>query len=299
MGVVLLIRMRVALVALVATCSIAGTARAAEVSFPTHFCGSFLYWTPPQAGEAGWWWRVDVTYRDVGCVKAMAVVRALWFGPTVTHGGPSDALAWYTMPRFPGWTCIEGPQSGLCHSGIGVTGFTETVVHIPPADPCALQWPGGLSQRLSRGRLVYSREQSLRMVCQGFGTDTGGLHVDWLTPGMRCTLIANALHARYGIEELFVDGPCSAADLAQHPGVVSALGAACGTASDLLGLTMPVIGQLSGLACDEAPAVGTAFGTHLESHHEFQVARDVIRGRCLEFQQYLGSSSWHAVRCLR
>lgn len=300
MGVVHPIRICVVLVALSAALALAGTARAASPSFPTHRCGSFLYWTPPQDGEAGWWWRVDVTFRDVSCAKAMAVVRALWFGPTVTHGGPSDALAWYTMPRLPGWKCIEGPESGICQKGIGVAGFNLTVVQLPPADPCALQWPGGLSSRVSRGRLVYSREQSLRMVCEGFGTDTSGLHIDWLTPGMKCTLIAAALKARYGTEELFTDGACSVAELIRHPGAVSALGLACATASDLLGMPMPVISRISGLLCDEAPAVGTAFGTHLEAHHEFEVARDVVHHeRCLEFQQYLGSSSWHAVPCLR
>jgi hypothetical protein len=300
MGVGRPIRVCVVLAALCAALAFAGTAQAATPSFPTHRCGSFLYWTPPQAGEAGWWWRIDVTFRDVSCVTAMSVIRTLWFGPTVTHGGPSDALAWYTMPRFPSWRCIEGPQSGLCNKDTAAAGFTETVVNLPPADPCALQWPGGLSTRHSGGRLIYSRSQSLQNVCEGFGTDTGGLSIDWLTPGMKCTLIAAALKARYGTEELFTDGACSAAELAQHPGVVSALGAACATASDLLGLSMPVIGQLSGLACDASPAVGTAFGAHLEAHHEFQVAQDVIhRGRCLEFRQYFGVSSWHAVGCVR
>jgi hypothetical protein len=167
-----------------------------------------------------------------------------------------------------------------------------------PKDLCAREWPGGHSVHRRGGRLVYDRRESLRMVCQGFGTDTGGLHVDWLTSGMKCAVIATAVGVRYHINELFVDGPCSAVDVARYPGVVAAIGAACATASDLLGLPYPVLGKLSGLACASAPAVGTGFGTWLESHHEFAVAKDVIRrGRCLEFRQYSGVSSWHAARC--
>jgi hypothetical protein len=141
------------------------------------------------------------------------------------------------------------------------------------------------------------------MVCQGFGTDTGGLHVDWLTWGMKCTLVAAALGARYGESpEFAADAVCSAAGIVQHPSAVSVIGAACATASDLLGLSLnaPIIGTLAGLACAAAPAIGSGFGTKLESHHEFQVARDVMRhGRCLEFRQFLGVSSWHAVACAK
>jgi hypothetical protein len=93
---------------------------------------------------------------------------------------------------------------------------------------------------------------------------------------MKCTLIATALNARYQTNEMFVDGVRSAVELAQHPGVISSLGFACSTASDLLGLPLPTMGKISGLACDEAPAVGTGFGSQLESHQGFAVAKDVL-----------------------
>ena len=274
----------------------------AAPNWPTHRCGSFLYWVTPQYGNAGLWYSIGVFNADVGCEKAMGLIEDFWHGQGVHHGGPSDAQSWWTLPRYPGWKCRQGAAAGSCTLQNGIAAYEVRIVHnVAPADPCALKWPGGLSQHVRGGRLVYSREASLRMVCQGFGTDTGGLHVDWLTPGMKCALIATAIGVRYGEGTgMFTDGVCSATDLAQHPGVVSALGAACSTASDLLELPLAEIGTLSGLACAGAPAVGTAFGTSLESHHEFAVAKDVLhRGLCLEFRQYFGVSSWHAVRCLQ
>jgi hypothetical protein len=287
------------MVVLVAALSVTGVALATP-RWPTHRCGSFVYWVPPEAGLAGLWYRIDVLNHDVGCDKATALIRGFWSGQGVHHGGSSDARSWWTLPHFPDWQCREGAAAGSCTLRGGIAAYEVTIVHnIPPADPCALTWPGGLSRRLAGGRLVYSREQSRRMVCQGFGTTSGGLHVDWLTPGMRCAVAATVIGARYELTGLFVDGACSGAELAQHPGVVSAVGAACATASDLLGLPLPVLGHISGLACASAPAVGTGFGTWLESHHEFAVAKDVIHhGRCLEYRHYLGVSSWHAVRCL-
>jgi hypothetical protein len=136
------------------------------------------------------------------------------------------------------------------------------------------------------------------MVCQGFGTDTGGLHIDWLTSGMKCAIIAAVIGARYDATGIFVGGACSLEELRAHPGVVSSVGLACSTASDLLGLGLKALGAISGLACAEAPAVGQGLGNYLESHHEYQVAKDVIhRGKCLEYRHYLSVSSWHAVDC--
>jgi hypothetical protein len=115
---------------------------------------------------------------------------------------------------------------------------------------------------------------------------------------MKCALIATVIGAHYERSGLFVDGVCSGAALAARPGVVSALGAACATASDLLGLPDKVLGKISGLACAAAPALGTAFGTYLESHHEYDVAKDVIRhDKCLEYRDYFTVASWHAVAC--
>lgn len=292
--------LRIMVLALLAAVSMTGAAHAAP-SWPTHRCGSFLHWIPPQYALAGLWYRIEVLHADVGCREAMAVIETFWSGEGVHHGGQSDAASWWTLPRHPGWECREGAGAGSCTQKNRIAAYEVTIVrNVPPADPCALKWPGGLSKREHGGRLVYSREQSLRMVCQGFGTDTGGLHIDWLTPGMRCALIATALAVRYGdTAGMVADGVCSAKELVQHPGVVSALGTACSTASDLLGLSMQEVGQLSGLLCAAAPAVGTGFGTKLESHHEFAVAKDVLhRHKCLEYRHYLGVSTWHAVRCL-
>jgi hypothetical protein len=167
-------------------------------------------------------------------------------------------------------------------------------------DPCIAAYPSPpLPTKLPGGRLVYSRARSLQMVCQGFGTDTGGLNIDWLTPGMACAVVAAGLGAaQYESASLFVDGACSGADLALHPGVVSVLETACSTASDLLGIPEPVIGRISGLACAAAPVVGQGLGTWLETHHEYDVARKVMHTHdCIEWRDSGGIVSWHAVAC--
>jgi hypothetical protein len=223
------------------------------------------------------------------------------FATDTGHAGAPALLAWHEKGR----TYMASERYVLLDRALGalvplVQSLGPISIPPPPVDPCAARWPAGRSVRLSRVRLVYDREESLRMVCQGFGTDTGGLRVNWLTWGMKCAVLAVAIGARYGDSAQFAaDGACSAAEIAQHPGAVSAIGAACSTASDLLEIPMPVIGQLSGLGCEGAPALGITFGTWLESHHEFAVARDALhKDRCLEFQQFLGSS-WHAVACPR
>jgi hypothetical protein len=226
--------------------------------------------------------------------------RSVYAVETGRAGAPS-MLAWHEQGRT--YMAIQR-YVGLDEAFGNLVPLVESLRPIAPplpTDPCAAAWPGGRSVRRSNGRLVYDRQESLRMVCQGFGTDTGGLHVDWLTWGMKCTLVATAVGARYGdAPEFAADAVCSAAEIARHPSAVSVIGAACATASDLLGLSLnaPIIGTLGGLACASAPAIGSGFGTKLESHHEFQVARDVVQhGRCLEFRQFLGVSSWHAVAC--
>jgi len=276
-------------------------ARAATPSFPTHRCGAFLYWEVPQNGQAGFWWRVSVLNRGVSCAAATTVIRELWYGQSVQHGGPSDAETSFTLPRFPGWQCQEGPVGGVCTEGGAVAGFDLGAIdHLPPTSPCELMWPGGTAKRLSQGRLVYSRAQSRRMVCDGFGTTVAGQPVDWADPGLQCALIATTVGIRYSdTAGMFADGVCSASELVHHPGLVSGLGATCTAASDLLGISIPEVGQLSGLLCAAAPAVGTGIGTKLESNHEFAVAKDVVhRGRCLQYREFLGISSWTAVRCL-
>jgi hypothetical protein len=65
------------------------------------------------------------------------------------------------------------------------------------------RWPNDRAQRRSHGRLIYDRDTSLRMVCQGFGTDTGGLSINWLNWGMKCAIVAKAIGARYHLDPMF------------------------------------------------------------------------------------------------
>gem|GEM_PF-6829937 len=236
---------------------------------------------------------VDLSVRQlrVGALSVYAVETG--------HAGTPSLLAWSEQGRT--YTVSERYVSISAALGTLVA-LVESLHPLSSArqlDPCTVRWKAAGSVRRHGGRLIYNRNASLRMVCQGFGTDTGGIHVDWLNWGMRCALVAAAIGARYGEDGEFVaDGACSAPEVARHPGVVSAIGAACSTAGGLLGFSMPLLGKISGVACTEAPAVGAKFGTWLESHHEFQVARDVIRrGLCIEYRQDLGVSSWHAVGC--
>jgi hypothetical protein len=63
-------------------------------------------------------------------------------------------------------------------------------------------------------------------------------------------------------------------------------------------MTKRALGKISGLACAAAPAVGHGFGNFLEGHHEYAVAKDVIRHRkCIEYRNYFSVVSWHAVTC--
>ena len=223
--------------------------------------------------------------------------RTVWAMET-GHSADPALLAWREQGRT--YMAVER-YVGLDEALPVLTPLVESLqpLPVPPPDPCAGRWPTERSVRHKGGRLIYDRHTSLRKVCEGFGTDTGGLHIHWLTWGMKCALVAVAIGARYGDDaEFLANGACAAAEVIRHPSAVSAVGAVCSTASNLLGLKFKTLGRISGLACEAAPSVGDAFGTKLESHHEFAVAKDVTRkGRCLEYRYYLHVSSWHAVRC--
>jgi len=165
-------------------------------------------------------------------------------------------------------------------------------------EPCAAAYRGGSSHKFSGGRLIYDRKESLLRVCQGFGTQGSGVDVKWLNAGMKCALISAATPSKYAALSFAVDDACGAHELATHPGAVAAIGSVCGLASDFLGLALKVVGKISGLACAAAPSVGRTLANRLEGNHEYHVAKDIIHTkRCLEFRQYFGVSSWHAVSC--
>lgn len=216
------------------------------------------------------------------------------------HSGAPSMFAWHEQGRT--YMAIERYVE-LDQALQDLRPLVESLQPLPaPAvDPCNQRWANGRSTRVKGGRLVYDRSSSLNMVCHGFGTNSGGLHVHWLSWGMQCALLATALGARYGEQaEFLANGACAIEEIRRHPGLVSGIGAACSTAASLLGLQLRVVGELAGLACAGAPQLGTAFGTKLEADHEFRVARDVMRKqRCLEYRKHLGVSSWHAVRCRR
>jgi hypothetical protein len=164
-------------------------------------------------------------------------------------------------------------------------------------DPCNAI--AGSRSHFPGGRTIWNRNASIQAICQGFGTNTGGLHINWLSTGMKCAVLAAGLGvAHYEAQSLVVSGACSGAEIAAHPGLVSGVSTACSVASDLLGLYSQQLGAISGVGCAAAGTVGAGLGPWLEGHHEFAVARDIMRRRlCLEYRSYFGIVGWHAVTC--
>ena len=87
---------------------------AAAPSWPTHRCGSFRHWVPPEYGLAGFYYRITVLNRNVSCRTAMGLIRGFWSGKGVHHGGPSDAQSWWTLKAYAGWRCGQGAGAGSC-----------------------------------------------------------------------------------------------------------------------------------------------------------------------------------------
>jgi len=119
-------------------------------------------------------------------------------------------------------------------------------------DVCIDAYHSGISKTHS-GRTTYDHAASLLQICEGFGTQTSGLGVHWLTPQMQCALIGVA--AGVGKQDLghFIDGLCLGGDTASNPGLESGIGATCTVASDLLGVPMKVLGSILGIGCAGAP----------------------------------------------
>ncbi|HST39584.1 MAG TPA: hypothetical protein VLK58_08750 [Conexibacter sp.] len=141
-------------------------------------------------------------------------------------------------------------------------------------NPCLTAFPTGSSSSLG-GRTVYSREASMRMVCDGFGVPEGMK----LTAGMSCAIVSALLGQRSKGLGLFIDGTCSGLELAQDPDRDTVLSVACGYLSNLLGIPFPAAGTAAGLACASAPSVGIK----LEAEHQLHVAHDVVeKGECIQ-----------------
>jgi hypothetical protein len=165
--------------------------------------------------------------------------------------------------------------------------------------PCQAAFPD--ARRKTIGRTTwYNRQESVRMVlCYRFGLNPSA---DFpISSSMVCGVLAQVLGKGSVKLGLFVDGACSAADLADDPKQPTKyIGVACGWASNLLGVFVKPLGALGSAGCTLAPSTGRAFGAALESKHQFDVAVDVIRrDKCIKYSPTHFGSPWLADDCAR
>jgi hypothetical protein len=139
----------------------------------------------------------------------------------------------------------------------------------------------------------YNRQESVLLVCEGFGGDA---RFD-AGPGVACSIIAAATGPRFPKASLFTDGFCSGAELAMSGPSTSG---ACSMLADLLGSApIPVVKAFavgSGVAC----SLGHPFGDWIESMSERNAARAVIQeAKCLRFRvrSFPFTDTWDAVDC--
>jgi hypothetical protein len=102
---------------------------AAAPAAPIHKCGSFTHYVPPMHGVPSTKYRIAVSERNVRCSTATGVIKAFWSGHGVVHhGGPSDAQSYWTLKRYPGWTCGQGAGGGGCKHGKQMAYYEVRVV---------------------------------------------------------------------------------------------------------------------------------------------------------------------------
>jgi hypothetical protein len=92
----------------------AAVAQAATPAWPTHKCGTFRHWVPPEAGLKGFYYHISVYNGHVGCPTAMSLIKGFWSGKGRHHGGSDDAHSWWTIPGYAGWSCRRGAGAGSC-----------------------------------------------------------------------------------------------------------------------------------------------------------------------------------------
>jgi hypothetical protein len=150
----------------------------------------------------------------------------------------------------------------------------------------------------TQGRTTfYNRQASVQAVsCNGFGFDVK-FHIDG---GVVCALVSAAVGTKFDRFSLFIDGSCSAAQLAANHEIGTESAVACGMLSDLLKYAPWAKGYAiaAGLAC----AFGGPFGLWIESAAEHHAAEQVmLDGKCLKFttHSFPLTDDWSATRCRR
>ena len=188
-----------------------------------------------------------------------------------------------------------------CVIAAGVSAPTWAASTAPvPANPCQNAFPGAKTHDIGKTTLYNFQESVHHVVCYGFGLNPdSGVSI---TSDFVCALAAVGIGTTNAETlELYVDGACSAAAIANDPKEPSTyIGIACGWASDILGKLNKAAGILGGLGCALAPEVGSNLGGALESTHELDVAGDILtKGKCLKYSPSHFGSPWLAVACAK
>jgi hypothetical protein len=166
-----------------------------------------------------------------------------------------------------------------------VAGLVDARCHSALTFPDAREIAHGNTTRDNRQLSVYM------VLCAGFGSSAafapGG--------GVFCTLLADAIGARFARYALFADGACAARNIALRARPTAT---ACGMLASLLTRIPAVVGYglAAGVACD----LSQPLGTWIESLSEKHAAEAVWhKHECLEFVTHhfpLGDQ-WSATPC--
>jgi hypothetical protein len=210
------------------------------------------------------------------------------------HGGGRGLKILTTLMAFSAFLVSSPLTSELPGSVAAAHAASKSKV-----PPCQAAFPD--AHRKTIGQTTwYNGQESMRMVlCYRFGLDPSA---DFpISSSMVCGVLAQVIGKGSVKLGVFADGACSGADLASDPKEpVKYISTACGWASDLLGVFVKPLGALGSAGCTLAPSAGNAFGSALESVHEFEVAVDVVRhGKCIKRSPTHFGSPWLAVKCSR
>jgi hypothetical protein len=141
----------------------------------------------------------------------------------------------------------------------------------------------------------YNRQASVENVaCNGFGS----IVKFSINGGVVCSLLSAAIGQRYSRLALYVDGDCSAAQLAANHETGTVAAVACTMLGDLLHAIPWAKAYATGVGI--ACAFGEPLGSWIESESERVAAKGVIQsGKCLQFTThgFPTGDQWTAVPC--
>jgi hypothetical protein len=193
-------------------------------------------------------------------------------------------------------------RTGVLICGVLAAAMLATVAPASQAQSVALQrfclhaFPA--ANQVTRGHTTsYNRQASVENVaCDGFGSSVKFS----INGGVVCSLLSAAIGRQYAKLALYVDGDCSAAQLAANHETGTVAAVACTMLGDLLHAIPWAKAYAAGVGI--ACAFGQPLGSWIESESERVAAKGVIQsGKCLQFTTHgfpIGDT-WSAVACKR